>query len=348
MIRPYPVFILLVMTAFVALLTPFPDAARAAAVQQTAKEAPDDPVIVRVQGQPITEKQVLDAIGQIAQSGQRTAEQLQKKDVAFFKDAVENLIRFALLRKEAQEKQMTVDKAKLDQAVQEIVRRFPSEAEFRKALAAQGVSEADMRKSLEDNLLFNQVLEVALKDLAGPSDEQVKKFYDDNPQYFAAPEQVHAAHILLKLAKESTPDQKAEARKKLEGIRADIESGKIQFAEAATKNSDDQVTAKSGGDLGFFPRGQMVKPFEEAAFSAKAGTLTPVVETQFGFHLIQVIESKPAGKVPLEESKDKIRAFLDRKSKQEAAGQYMEGLRKKATIETVMTEEEWVKRHGPR
>src|SRR5216117_1715337 len=191
MIRPYPVFILLVMTAFVTLLTPFPDAARPAALQQTANKAVDDPVIVRVQGQPITEKQVLEAIGQIARGGQRTPEQLQKKDVALFKDAVENLTRFALLRKEAQERQLTVDKAKLDAAVQEIVKRFPSEAEFRKALAAQGVSEADMRKSMEENLLFNQVLETALKDQAGPSDEQVKKFYDENPQYFAAPEQVH-------------------------------------------------------------------------------------------------------------------------------------------------------------
>src|SRR6266487_6321302 len=86
MIRPYPVFISLVITAFVGLLTPFPDAAPAAPLQQTAKEAVDDPVIVRVQGQPITEKQVLEAIGQIARGGQRTPEQLQKKDVALFKD----------------------------------------------------------------------------------------------------------------------------------------------------------------------------------------------------------------------------------------------------------------------
>ncbi|HYK91931.1 MAG TPA: peptidylprolyl isomerase [Acidobacteriota bacterium] len=326
---------------------------------QEAKQAPQNPpavgqavaqenlVVARVLGESITENDVLSAINEMAQRNRMPPQQMQQRNALLFKDALDNLIGFALLKNESKEMKVVADPAKVDEAYKGLVKRFPSEDEFKKALGAQGLTEVQLRKNVEENIMYQQVLDQATKDVPAPAEGDIKKFYDDNPQYFVVQEQVHAAHILLKVDPKATPEKKAEARNKLEALRTDIENKKVTFAEAATRNSEDTGSAKNGGDLGFFPRGQMVKPFEDAAFSTKPGTLSPVVESQFGYHLINVIELKPAGKTTLDQSKDNIKNFLERKAKQDAVQKHIADLRSKAAVETVMTVEEWSKRHTP-
>ncbi len=300
-------------------------------------------VVVRVGGTPITEKEVLEAINQLARRQPPTGP--ESANVPRYKEAVDALVGFVLLKKEAKEKNITVEPSKVDEAWQTLVKRFPSEDQFKRAMLMQGVNEEQVRKSIGDSLLYQKVLEGAMKDVPPPADADMQKYYEDNPQYFQAPEMVHAAHILLKTGPAATPEQKAEIRKKLEAIRAEIEGKKITFAEAA-KQSDDKSNADKGGDLGSFPRGQMVKPFEEAAFSTKPGTISGVVETEYGFHLINVIELKPARKLTFEESKQDIRGFLIEKSRHEAAVKHVEELKKGVQIETLVAEDEWVRRHS--
>jgi peptidyl-prolyl cis-trans isomerase C len=317
-----------------------------APAQQAGKPAGEDPAVAKLLGETITEKQVLNAVNQIAQRRQMQPQEMQQKDVSLFKEAVDSLIGVALLRNEAKTQKLSVEKAKVDETYQGIVRGFSSEADFKKVLESQGMTETSLRAAIEGNLLSQQVVDNALKGLPGPTDAEVKKFYDDNPQFFNKPEQVHAAHILLQVPGGATPENKAEIKKKIEAIRADIESEKISFAEAAAKYSDDKSNASRGGDLGFFPRGQMVKPFEEAAFGNKPGTLTPVIETQFGYHIVSVIESKPAGKATLEEAKSNIQNFLAGQAKQAAVQKYINELRAKVTVEMVMSEEQWKQRRN--
>ena len=97
--------------------------------------------------------------------------------------------------------------------------------------------------------------------------------------------------------------------------------------------------------MGFFTRGRMVQPFEEAAFSAEPGSLSQPIETQFGFHIIRVIEKKPAGTIPLEEAKADIKRLLDQTSLRKATQQYVNDLKTKSPIENFMTPEEFIKRH---
>ena len=118
---------------------------------------------------------------------------------------------------------MTPDQAKVEQQWQQLLKNFPSQADFQKALAAQGLTDAQLRKNIEENMKMQQVLDLALKDVPPATDAEVQKFYDDNPQKLSRPEQVHAAHILLLVDKNITPEQEAETKKKLEGIRAEIE-----------------------------------------------------------------------------------------------------------------------------
>jgi peptidyl-prolyl cis-trans isomerase C len=308
-------------------------------------QAAADVVVVKVLGVSITEKQVLATINQIARSQQATQQQIQTKDITFYKDALDTLIGALLLKNEAKEKGLIADQAKVEEAMKSVKGQFPTEAQYQQALQQQNLKEVDVRQSITDNLLYQQVLDPVVKAIAEPTDAEIQKFYDENPKYFDEPEQVHAAHIFLKVDATAPPEQKAELRKKLEAIRADIESKKTTFAEAA-KISDDKSNAQNGGDLGFFKRGDIVPALETAAFAAKPGTLTPVIETEYGYHLVNVIEFKAGGKAPVEKAKPDIKAFLERQKKQDATRKYLEGLKGKAKIEVVMSDEEWNKRHA--
>jgi peptidyl-prolyl cis-trans isomerase C len=122
--------------------------------------------------------------------------------------------------------------------------------------------------------------------------------YKANPQAFEMPEQLRVRHILLRL-------QENNAREKIDEILKSLKDG-ANFEEIAKTRSQDPGSSVKGGDLGLTARGRMVKPFEDAAFALKPGELSPVVETQFGFHIIKVDERKPAGIRSFDEVKDTL------------------------------------------
>ncbi len=126
---------------------------------------------------------------------------------------------------------------------------------------------------------------------ASPSAQQdVQRYYEDNKQQYATPEQVRASHILLKT--EGKDD--AAVKKQAEDLLAKVKGG-ADFAALATKFSQDEVSAAKGGDLDFFAKGTMVKEFDDVAFKLKPGETSDLVKTQFGYHIIRVTEKKAGG-----------------------------------------------------
>ncbi len=144
--------------------------------------------------------------------------------------------------------------------------------------------------------------EISTEDL---TDDEIKDYYQKNITRYLIPEERRARHILLKSGPGDADEQVAEKRKKAEEILAKIKKGE-DFAELAKKHSED-TSAKKGGDLGFFSRGQMVKPFEDAVFSLQQGEVSDIVNTSFGFHLIKLEEITPASTRPL----DKVRKGIE-------------------------------------
>jgi peptidyl-prolyl cis-trans isomerase D len=135
-----------------------------------------------------------------------------------------------------------------------------------------------------------------------PSDEAAQRaWYQEHKEELTQPEQVHARHILVKT--EGRTD--ADAQKILEGARARLAKGE-DFGALARELSEEPAAKTSGGDLGFFGRGQMVPPFEQAAFGAQPNTLVGPIKTDFGWHLIQVLERRPAGTQPFEQVRPMI------------------------------------------
>lgn len=133
------------------------------------------------------------------------------------------------------------------------------------------------------------------------SDEQIKKYYDDNVVRYKTDEQRRASHILVKASKDAPAAEKSAAKAKTEKLLVDIKKSPNDFAKIAKANSDDPGSAERGGDLGFFGKGMMVKPFEEAAFQLKDGEVSGIVESDFGYHIIKLTGVKPAATRPLAE-----------------------------------------------
>ncbi len=164
---------------------------------------------------------------------------------------------------------------------------------------------------------------IALAGSAMPTDQEIQDYYEQNlKSTFTHPAQMRARHILLGVGAGANSTEKAAARAKADDILKKLKAG-ADFPTLAKQYSNDPGTKDKGGELGFFGRGELVKPFEDVAFALKPGEYG-IAESQFGVHVIQVEESKPAHVDPPEESHSKIVADLRRKSGEDSAKQYMQ------------------------
>lgn len=143
------------------------------------------------------------------------------------------------------------------------------------------------------------------------TDGQLAQYYEQHKEEFRREEQVRARHILFKLAQQAGAEEEARRRGEAETTLQRIQAGE-DFAALASQLSEDPVSAQQGGDLGFFKRGEMVKPFEETAFGLKPGVVSDPVRTDFGYHLIKVEEMQEAGYEPFEAVRTELRTRLAR------------------------------------
>lgn len=156
-----------------------------------------------------------------------------------------------------------------------------------------------------------------------PSPEDIEANYERNLNtQFTHPEQVRARHILIAIAPEASPAQHAVAKAKAEEVLQQVKSGG-DFAKLAQQYSDDPGTKDRGGELGYFAKGEMVKPFEDAAFRLTPGQLT-LVQSQYGYHVLQLEEIKKASQDTLEQAKAKIIAAIKQKMGSDLARQDVE------------------------
>jgi peptidyl-prolyl cis-trans isomerase D len=148
------------------------------------------------------------------------------------------------------------------------------------------------------------------------SDADVKSYYEQNQKRYSTDEQRRASHILIAVKKDAPAADKAAAKAKAEKLLAEVRKNPAEFAKIAKQNSQDPGSAERGGDLDFFSKGMMVKPFEEAAWKLKQGEISDVVESDFGYHIIQLTGIKPAQVKPLDEVKNEIAAEIKKQQAQ--------------------------------
>jgi peptidyl-prolyl cis-trans isomerase C len=299
-----------------------PKADAVASVVQAVK------VIAKVNGKEISSTELEREISRARNNmpPDTSAEQLRES-------ALDQLIDKNLLSQYALAEKITVSDEAVAERLTGIKANFPDIEALNSALAQDGLTLDTLSEVIKEGLLIQNMIDTKVAVGVTVGDEEVKKFYDENPTYFVSPEQVHARHILMKLEASSSDEEKAKARAELAEVKKELAAGKT-FAECATLHSQGP-SAPNGGDLGFFGKGQMVPAFEEVAFAMKIGEVSDVVETQFGYHLIYVEEKKAGGTQSLEEVSGKIKTFLNRNSVGEAVEKLLKDLKSKAKIEMI-------------
>lgn len=190
------------------------------------------------------------------------------------------------------------------------------------------VSDAELEKYYEDNKAqYAEPEKVKVELLAYPvekfqdgievTDEQITEEYEANlATKYTQPHEVKARHILIRVPRDADDDTKAKARARAEEVKQKLDAGG-DFAELAKEYSEDPGSKNNGGEVGWFPRGRMVGPFEDAAFSLKPGEISEVVESPFGFNVLRVDDVREERQKPLDEVRDEIVATL----KKQAAGE---------------------------
>ncbi|MCU0571520.1 MAG: peptidylprolyl isomerase [Syntrophobacteraceae bacterium] len=302
------------------------------AIQGADESATDNRKLASVNGRDIfqadLDKEMNRFEGQMGVSGQ-PPDPAQRD--AIKKKVLDNLIQRELLFQESVRLEIKVGDDELSEQMTQLKGRFTSEEDFTNALKRLKMSEGDLREEFSRRLIVKKMIDQVIADKVQISAEETRNFYDNNPNFFKAPERVRASHILVKLDPNASESDKASARKKIEEIQKRIQKGE-DFA-AVAKAGSDCPSASKGGDLDYFQRGQMVAPFEEAAFSLKPGEVSGVVETQFGYHLIKVVDKKESGVIVYEEIKGDIESHLRQQKVNEQYAVYIEELKSKAKVE---------------
>ena len=291
-------------------------------------------VVASVNGTSIKKGDLQNAVDAIKQQLQMVGQSFpsDRKD-EMYRGLLDDLIATELLAQEAKKTSVPVTQKEIDDFVGQFKDRFPSEQVYQNALKEQGITEVQLREDVKKQLGIKKLLDKEVLSKVASDEKSAKKFYEENPDKFQEPEQVHALHVLVTVDKGADDKTKAAKKKEAEQVLIDAKGGK-DFGQLAKDHSGDPGSKDKGGDLGFFPRGEMVPAFETAAFGLeKPGDLSGVVETPYGFHVIKLVEKKSGRKVPFEEVKDDVAGFLKEQKAGTIAKDYVAGLRKKAKVQ---------------
>ncbi|MBN1363926.1 MAG: peptidylprolyl isomerase [Syntrophaceae bacterium] len=243
------------------------------------------------------------------------------------KQLIDLFITRTLLSDEIEKRKIEATNEDVKMAMDQIKIGLPPNKKIDDFLKENKITQQDIILAVKIDKLRNMEAGQKIK----PTQKEINKFYNDNREkLFEEPETVRVRHILVAEGKDESDKIKAEKKEKIENLRKQLLKGG-DFAELARENSD-CPSKEAGGDLNYIKRGQMAKEFEKAAFSQKKNVIGPVIKTEFGYHIVQVLDHKLAKKVTLDEAKGKISVYLEQQKKIEVFKDILKKLREKAKI----------------
>lgn len=272
------------------------------------------------------------------------------------KDKVVNeLIVRTLIEDEVEKRGIKVSNKDAEVALNKAIAQVGSKAKFNEILKQYGVSLAEFKRDLVEEVKMKKLVDMLEKVTVTEAD--AKKYYNQNLSKFKYPDKVRASHILIAANEEEMKEaikansknaqlsdtelkamvdkQMAEKLKKANEVLAQVQKNQSEFAKIAKENSEDIESAKQGGDLGFFAQQEMVEPFAKAAFAMKPNTISGIVKTPYGYHIIMVTDRKAAGQDSFEKVKSDIMLYLENEKKVKVLENFIESLKKTAKIEYV-------------
>jgi parvulin-like peptidyl-prolyl isomerase len=226
---------------------------------------------------------------------------------------IDDLLRKRLIAQEIERRRIVISPTDIDDRTEIEFERILRQNNLTEEQAAQILQrqgrtlesfKRELRQAVELHLQTERLRDLVVGPIE-PTEQELSAYLEEHREDYDTPEEVHARHILIRVPEGASEAEIAQAKKQIEDIKKELENG-ADFAELAKKYSQDPGSAPNGGDLGFFRRGQMVKEFEDAAFSLEPGQISDPVRTQFGFHLIKVEEKKPAQHPELAQIRERV------------------------------------------
>jgi peptidyl-prolyl cis-trans isomerase C len=247
------------------------------------------------------------------------------------------LIQIQLLLQTATDADKTDGKSKAELQISNLLDRAGSQEVFESQLKAVGMTPDELRAKVTQEATATAALTRELG--VTVTDAETKAFYDSNSPDFEQPETVHVRHILLLTMDPTThaplPDDQVKAkRKQIDDILKRAKAGE-DFAALATQYSEDPGSKEKGGELPPFSHGEMVPEFDAAAFSMETNTISDVVTTTYGYHIIKLLDKTPAKKVDYTDVTAKIKDFLLQQKTEKLAPAYLNNLKKTAGVEII-------------
>ena len=315
----------LVLTSFISLATAF------------AADPTHTTVVAKVNGHDIPFSKVTEEIRRQPVLGYKMS--LAKDDAAKVKEvqkqAVDAIIERELLL-EASVKSKALPDAEVTKSVNEFIKaNYQSEENLSKLLKGMGTPIEQFKKELGDDFRIKGYLQKTLTQEVKPTEQDLKKVFDENPTRYAAPESVHARHILIKVEQNAPKDKVEASEKKINELYAQVTKPGADFGEVAKKSSE-CPSAPSGGDLGSFNKGAMVPEFEKVAFATKPGEISKPLRTQFGFHIIKVEGHKDASAPDFAAAKPSLERDFVIKKRIELVKAHLVELKKTAKIQVMI------------
>jgi peptidyl-prolyl cis-trans isomerase C len=248
------------------------------------------------------------------------------------KNALDQLVDRILLYQEAVKKGHEADSTQVDARIQQFRSQFPTQEAQDRALGPLGVDLEGLKRIYWQDLSIQAYIQRDVVPSIDVSEEACQQYFDANQSQFQAGEKVHARHILFLVDEAATPEEETEVSTRALQILERAQKGE-DFTKLAAEHSEGP-SGPRGGDLGYFERGQMVPPFEAAAFSLKVGEVSDLVRTQFGFHIIKVEDRQEGTDVPFDSAAPRIRSFLQQQGVNDRLAALVQELKQGADIQT--------------
>jgi peptidyl-prolyl cis-trans isomerase C len=315
---------------------------RQKALTEIDANTPADNAVVTVNGIDITESELEVLVKQQLERVTAKAKQLPPNFTEQYKKqlrqwAIGILINKRLLDEQIKQADIVVTE---EEVIAQIMSAAPAQEptltleEFKKRLEKYGQNFELLKQQVLTELAYRKFMEAQWAGKINVTEDEARNYYSENREEFEIPEQVRASHILIKpdiSEPGSDPNEaKAIAKAKTEDLLKQIQAG-ADFAELAKANSA-CPSAANGGDLNFFTPGQMVAPFEKAAFELQPGQISDIVETRFGYHIIKVTDHKDESVTPFDQAKDDVINKLTLRKQAEFTQEYIASLKEKADI----------------
>jgi peptidyl-prolyl cis-trans isomerase C len=295
-----------------------------------------DPVIAKGKGVEVKQSALDEVVLGIKSAAAAHNETIPPQQLLGIESQMLNrLIQIQLLLQKATDADRAVGQAKAEDQLTNLLARAGSQEAFERQLKAVGMNPQELRTKITQEATATATMTRELGITV--SDADATNFYASHPSDFEQPETVHVRHILLLTMDTAThtplpADQIEAKRKQIEDILKRVKAGE-DFATLAEQYSEDPGSKVKGGELPPFSHGEMVPQFEAAAFSMQTNTVSDVVTTDYGFHIIKLLDKTPAQKVDYAKVADKIKEFLVQQKTQKLAPAYLAGLTKAADVE---------------